>query len=460
MSRSRTALVAGIAVFSLPAILIADPFLPAEPRALGMGGAAVATADGPNSVMYNAALAAPSMRRYRTGLTFPSFGVSLADQEEFIDAFDEFDDSNVIDRAEIDIRAFNDTFSLIQQRIDNEEYDSNEALEQDISLLSADLNTLDGTREELKQRIEAMSDKPITFEARASGAFGTRLGAWGTGLHYQVRGLGGGLFLLDEQDFGLIDGSFGLAANVVSCLEEAASGDEPDQDRLEECRDADLPDEDTTDDFVSEFQFQGAVMQELGFTLARDFHVGGRTLAVGVTPKLVDVDTFDYIVTVQDEDDVDFDDRRDSHSNMNVDIGVAMAIRDDMRVGASLRNLFPQSYGTVEGRDIDLDPQLRVGFSWDRRMFTLAADLDITENKPLGFGPDTRFLSFGGELRPLSWIQLRAGYRINLASDSLIEDVASVGVGLSPGPIHVDIGAAGNSNEVSGYFQFGFRFGS
>jgi len=443
----------------LPAGLLAEPFLPSDPRALGMGGAVTATADGPNSVLYNSALASPNMRAYRTGITLPTMGGSLADREDFIQAFDDFDDSNVIDRVETDLRAFNDTFEFIRMKIDNDEYQTNDELEQDIALISDDLAVVDGTREELKDRIAAMSDKPITFQLSGSGAFGTRMGQWGTGLHYQARAYGGGAFLLDDADFGLVDSVFGEAAAIVSCLEEAASGDDPDEDKLEECRDSSLPDEQTADNFSSEFQFQGAVLREFGFTLARDFNVGGRSLAFGVTPKVVSVDTFDYLVRVQDEEDVDFDDRDESHSNMNVDIGVAMALNDEMRVGATIRNLIPQSYGTIEGNEIDLDPQVRVGFSWDRRLYTLAADLDLTENKPFGFGPDTRFLSMGGELRPLRWLQLRAGYRVNLSSSSIIDDIASVGVGFSPGPFHLDIGTARSSSEVAGYLQFGLRFG-
>lgn len=447
------------AAICLPGIVQAEPFLPGDPRTLGMGGASTAAADGPNAVLYNPALASPGMRGYSSGVTLPTVGGTVADREDFFDAYDDFDDSNVIERIEGDIRAFNDTFGMIQTRIDNDEYQTTQELESDINLLSGDLSQVDDTRVELEDRVAAMSDKPVTFELRGSGAFGTQLGQWGTGIHYEGRAYGGGLFSLDDTDFDLVDSTFGQAAGIVDCLEDAASGQTVDDQRLEECRNSSLPDEQTADNFNSTFQFQGALMREFGFTLARDFQVGGRELAFGVTPKLVEVETYDYVVTVQDEANVDLGDREQSHDNVNVDLGFALPLSDHLRMGATVRNLFSQSYGTVEGREIELEPQARAGLSYDRRLFTLAGDLDLTENQAMGFGPETRFLSLGGELRPLSWLHLRAGYRMNLASSDLIEDVASVGFGLSPGPIRFDVGVAGNDDEASGFLQFGVVFG-
>ncbi|MCP1726258.1 hypothetical protein J2T60_000223 [Natronospira proteinivora] len=442
------------------ASVLAEPYLPSDPRALGMGGASTATAEGPNSVLYNSALASPNMRNYRSGFAFPTLGVSVADRDNFIDAYDDYDDSNVVDRIGDDIGTFNNTFEMIRARIDDDAYDSNEALESDIALLSNDLGQVSMTQEELEERIAAMSDKPLTFDLRGSGSFGTRIGQWGTGLHYQSRAYAGGAFQLDPNDFGLVGSAFDQASGIVGCLEEAAEGSDPDQDRLEECRDRELPDDQTVDEFLSEFQFQGAILSEFGLTFARDFQIAGREVAFGVTPKVIDVSTFDYVVGVQDERDVDIDDRERSHGSLfNVDLGFAMPIRDDMRIGATVKNLIPETFETIEGNEIDLEPQVRVGFSWDRRMFTLATDLDLTENKPMGFGPDTRFLSLGGELRPLQWLQLRAGYRMNLADSDIIDDVASFGVGFAPGPVRVDLGVASSSREVAAYMQFGLSFG-
>jgi len=439
----------------------AEPYLPSDPRALGMGGASTATARGPNSVLYNPALASPSMRRYRTGFSGPTLGFSLADREDFVGAYDDFDDSNVIDRIEDDIRAFNDTFQFIRGRIDAEEYETIEELEADISLIASDLSAVDITRAELEERVMAMSDKPLTFELKASAAYGGQLGQWGTGAYIQSRVYGGASFILDPQDFGLVSGAFDQAANIVSCLEEAAEGSDPDQSTLEFCRDQELPDEQTSEEFLSEFQAQGARLNEYGVTLARDFYLAGRDVAFGVTPKIINVATYDYQVRVQDEDSVAVGDRERSHGNsFNVDVGVAMQLRDDMRLGATIRNLIPESFETVEGNEIELDPQVRLGFSWDRQRFSLAADLDLTENAPMGFGPDTRFLALGGEYRPLNWLHLRGGYRFNLASSDIIDDVASVGFGISPGPIRLDFGLAQGSREAAAYMQFGMEFGS
>lgn len=443
----------------LPGIVQAEPFLPGDPRTLGMGGASTAAADGPNAVLYNPALAAPGMRGYSTGITVPTIGGNLADREEFLDAYEDFDDSNVVDRIEGDIIDFNNTFDTIRTRIDNDQYQTTQELQADIDQLSGDLATVDDTRLELQDRVAAMSDKPVTFELKGSAAFGTQLGGWGTGIHYESRGYGGGLFQLDDSDFALVDSTFGQASDIVSCLEDAASGQTIDEQRLDECRNSSLPDAQTADNFTSSFQFQGALMNEFGFTLAQDFGIGNRRLAIGITPKVVEVTTYDYMVTVQDEQDVEFADTEQTHDNVNVDLGMALSLTENFRLGATARNLVSQNYGTVEGREIELKPQVRAGLSYDRRFFTVAADVDLTENQAMGFGPDTRFVSLGGEFRPLSWIQLRAGYRMNLSSSELVDDVASVGFGLSPGPLQIDVGVAGGDNEAAGFLQFGLVFG-
>lgn len=444
----------------LPGITQAEPFLPGDPRALGMGGASTAAADGPNAVLYNPALAAPGMRGYSTGITLPTVGGSVADREEFIDAYEDFDDSDVVNRIENDIIEFNNTFDMIRTRIDNDQYQTTQELQADIDQLSGDLGTVDDTRLELQDRVAAMSDKPITFDLKGSAAFGTQLGGWGTGFHYESRGYGGGLFQLDDSDFDLVDSTFGQASDIVSCLEDAASGQTIDEQRLDECRNSSLPDAQTADNFTSSFQFQGALMNEFGVTLARDFGIGSRRLAIGITPKVVEVTTYDYVVTVQDEEDVALEDTEQTHDNVNMDLGMALQLSDDWRLGATARNLVSQSYGTVEGREIELNPQLRAGLSYDRQFYTLAADVDLTENQAMGFGPDTRFVSLGGEFRPLSWINLRAGYRMNLSSSELVDDVVSVGFGVSPGPLQIDVGVAGSDNEASGFFQLGLVFGN
>jgi hypothetical protein len=87
----------------------------------------------------------------------------------------------------------------------------------------------------------------------------------------------------------------------------------------------------------------------------------------------------------------------------------------------------------------------------------VGVDLDVTKNDPVGFlGKESQFLAVGTELNLLSILQLRLGYRHDLAGN--YDGLYSVGVGFSPLGIHLDLGLAGNDNEVAAGFQFGLSF--
>jgi hypothetical protein len=453
-------IIAGIAVaLAVPAQALAEPFLATDARALGMGGAGVAVSRGNTAAFANPALASPRHTRERLSVTFPGLGFSVADRHDFVDAFDDFDDSDIINRFDGSLSGFNSGFDLIRDRIDANYYQTADDLRPDLDNLTASLGPVESDSEEFQSLVMGMSDKPITFDARGTVALGARAGDWGTSYHFQTRGYGGGVFLLDDSDFALLNQTIGLAGGIVGCLEDAIDNGGVDEDRLQECRDLERPDQQTTDNLQSSFQAQGIVMQEVGLTLARDFEFSGRQVAFGFTPKFVEVDTYDYQVRVQDEDEVSVRDVRRSSSNMNLDLGVAAPVSRRVTAGLVLRNLVSQDYGTIEGEVIRLRPQARAGIAWQSGLWTLAADLDLTENRALGFGPKTRFLSLGTEIDLARLVQLRLGYRSNLSSSDIIDDVVSAGFGFSPGPFHFDLGVAGSSKEASGYLQTGLRFG-
>lgn len=458
--RTGVVLTAGAGVAMMAGSALAEPFVSADPRNLGMGGAGVAVESGVNASVYNPALASPEIDPYRFSLNFPTVGVGVQDREEFIDAFDDFDDSNILDRTDDSFRDFNEQFRLMRDRAEDGFYQTNEQIREDLDELEDRFDRLDGTSDEFFDLLGDMSERPLTADFRGSMGLGLRVGQWGTALHLEGRGYGGGQFVLADEDSDLVLGEIDAGGEIITCFDEASQdGATPDEERLEECKDAADLNEEISGDLTSEFQAQGALMREIGFTLARDFDMFGRDVSFGVTPKVVDVDTVDYNVRVQDEDDVDLSDREQSDSGFTVDVGASMMLTEDLRGGVTVRNLIPQSYGTFEGNDIDVDPQLRAGVSWQPvSPITLAADMDLTENQPVGFGADTRFLSLGGEFDLRGIAQVRAGYRMNLASNDLVEDRASVGLGFSPGPVKIDVGAAGSSNDLAFFLQTGMQF--
>ena len=82
------------------------------------------------------------------------------------------------------------------------------------------------------------------------------------------------------------------------------------------------------------------------------------------------------------------------------------------------------------------------------------------ENDPVAFENPTQYAALGVELDVFSFLQLRAGYRTNMSVSG--DDVASIGVGLSPFGLHVDIAAMANLDEpkknAGAALQLGFYF--
>lgn len=129
-----------------------------------------------------------------------------------------------------------------------------------------------------------------------------------------------------------------------------------------------------------------------------------------------------------------------------------------------IKNLIPQDYETVPiGENglvetVSLEPQARVGVAYSGGFYTVAADLDLTENDPVGLEEGSRFLSVGGELDAWGWAQLRAGYRHDIVDSD--RSTASVGIGLSPfnSAFHIDLAVAASDSSVGAGLRIGSRF--
>ena len=99
----------------------AEPFLSSDPRNLGMGGAGVAVESGMNAVHYNPALISPGIDPHRLSVSFPTLGFGIQDREEFIEAYDDFDDSGILDRTRSDFSTFNEQFEEMVRRSEDGE---------------------------------------------------------------------------------------------------------------------------------------------------------------------------------------------------------------------------------------------------------------------------------------------------------------------------------------------------
>ncbi len=206
---------------------------------------------------------------------------------------------------------------------------------------------------------------------------------------------------------------------------------------------------------ASSVQAVGAVIGEVGVGLAMQ----ADGIAFGVTPKVLMVKTFYYDKVVQNNTSFSTQNSSKDYNAVNADLGAAYVLPGTpYKVGVVVKNLIPETFSTVTDSlgnrvDIKINPQVSAGAEahWSRA--TVTADLDLTRNQaPVPWGQADQFFSLGGEL-DLWLLQLRAGYRTNLANGPLRNEV-SAGVGLGP----IDIAATYGAHTVGAVAQLGFSF--
>lgn len=229
-------------------------------------------------------------------------------------------------------------------------------------------------------------------------------------------------------------------------------------------------------DLTSNVQIIAVAITEIGLTLSREFVIADKNIAIGITPKLQTIKTFNYVASVEDEDieDEDVTDTEQDFSSFNIDVGAAYQFGRDKQWQAGLvaKNLLSKEYETesnaygpagdlqVAKTKVSLDTQFRAGISHTTGWSVVAIDLDLMENDPVAFESATQYASIGAEFDLFDLLQLRAGYRTNLsASDA---SVASIGLGFSPFGVHLDVAAMANPSdpkkEAGVAMEFGFYF--
>ena len=216
-------------------------------------------------------------------------------------------------------------------------------------------------------------------------------------------------------------------------------------------------------------------ISELGITLSRNFKIAGQDIAIGITPKIQVIKTFNYVTLLENDEDIDEEALKETEqdfSDFNIDAGIAYQFGADKQwqLGLVAKNLLSKEYeaeSNTYGPDLEttkttisLDTQFRGGISHTTDWTVIAFDLDLMENDPVAFEAPTQYASIGAELDLYDLFQLRGGYRTNLsAGDS---SMVSAGIGLSPFGVHLDLTAMANPSnpekEAGVAMELGFYF--
>ncbi len=135
-----------------------------------------------------------------------------------------------------------------------------------------------------------------------------------------------------------------------------------------------------------------------------------------------------------------------------MDVGAAADLSENITVGLTGTNLISRDIDTKDilirngrtGQTVNykdtyqISPVVTAGVSWHNDLVTLSADGDLTETKGFKSEKDSQYVGVGGEIRPLSWLAVRAGYRADVKGDD--KNVFTGGVGFAPfNRVHVDL---------------------
>ncbi|ELO0743248.1 conjugal transfer protein TraF [Escherichia coli] len=215
---------------------------------------------------------------------------------------------------------------------------------------------------------------------------------------------------------------------------------------------------------TSQAYARAALVTDVGIAQATELETAGQKWSLGFTPKFQRVDLFNYNVLVKNYDSSAFkgDSYHNTKNSINADIGASMDLDNNWTLGLVAQNLIPRSIETKEVNGVTetfrIRPQVTVGVSWHNEMFTTAFDVDLTPAS--GFTSDSKrqFAAVGAEFNAWKWVQLRTGYRQNLASND--DSAFTAGVGISPfDVIHLDLaGLAGTDNTYGAVAQLQFTF--
>ncbi|HDG1606930.1 TPA: conjugal transfer protein TraF [Vibrio cholerae] len=189
---------------------------------------------------------------------------------------------------------------------------------------------------------------------------------------------------------------------------------------------------------------------EVGLAVGKQVVLGGQTVALGVTPKVQQLRTYQDNASVKSFDLDDYDKSEVKDNAFNLDMGAVWLI-DQYRVGIVAKDLFAKDIQTQNRNNTyKLDTQIAVSGSYVSDFFIAAVDLDLTKQRRFnGDNDDTQFMRFGIEGNAWGWAQLRAGYEIDLQNS--LDNSVSVGLGVSPWDV-VSLDLAGS---YAGDNQFG-----
>lgn len=225
--------------------------------------------------------------------------------------------------------------------------------------------------------------------------------------------------------------------------------------------------------YISKYSFQTEkVKTELGSTYlehrALDVFETGVSVAqlqnimwfqnvlVGLTAKLLLIESYGYQEAIANADFSLDSNQVKRNSMLNLDLGFAKEY-GVWKTALVIKNLIAQKedFGN-SNYSFSIFPQVKAAVAYKSRRNVIEADVDVTKNRGVGFGSDTRYASLGWEWKMFQSFNLRLGYQQNLVGTK--KPRFSGGVGFNFWGFLVDVSTSVDADSRGTYLQAGWKF--
>ena len=384
-------------------VTLALPFSFMDPRSMAMGGAGVAVADAATAPLFNPALL--SVTRYSDdfSLVLPSVGVYAADSKDLASSVDKFTAGNYVNTLQTSVSNLNTAIAAIGSPPTTAEI---AAVGTSAATVSTDLSTL-------STQLNTLNNKPVTLDASLSTVVGIPNKKFG--LAFYANGAissGAGFQYKDAVLLSSLSTQTRCLADAAALTPEATAAA-----AIAACGTPSF----STNSVQSTVTVRGVTIGELGFAISREYLLNRHRVALGITPKIIQVQLYDIPIGLNSPSlsNLSTADYRARYSVPNFDLGAAKNYRNGWRSGLVIKNVIPYflefkrapvagATPVSTGESLRLIPQTRVGISHTNRWSTVALDVDLYRNDPVGVENYTQYIALGGELNGWNWGQLRA----------------------------------------------------
>ncbi|MFV2055284.1 MAG: conjugal transfer protein TraF [Thiohalomonadales bacterium] len=424
--------VTGLLLVLLQSNVNAISFGVFDPRSLAMGGTGVASGNAGNATYYNPALLAIYKVRKEKGknsrFVFPTLTVRVP--KVVIDY-----DKNTV------------------QSLDQGLRDSISAFNNAGQVNAIEAQAVIDASSALQDNLTSFSDGPLDVEINAGIVISIAHLLHGGAMYINTRAVAG-------SDISGTAADKKLLSDYTDAMRYVASN-RTEGNAHPELYDANLNLIDQSDALSSSATGRGGIMNEIGISMSAQFRLFNSTFAIGMTPKMNRVATYDITAKAVDNS---ADAIRDKTSDWktNLDLGLLKEFdkqlwSGNIRAGLILKNIISREFQTSLGNSIKFEPQLRAGTSYHRRGTVYAVDIDILANNSIGSGNKSQMLAIGGEWK-YAITKLRAGISYNIkARGDYRTPLLAAGALIDFGPM-IDFSYAISNVEQSAGIQIAFKF--